>query len=532
MRTLKSIIILVLSIIAGGNNARSDVFHVSDNDVRTILKRLDSELSKRSVYIENRREHIDSLSRAASTPPSRKTLLSIERLADEYNSFNNDSALYNYNRGYMMALETGDDSMATVFRLKEAMYMPLAGFISDAEAAYDSISPSTFPPHWHDVTVLYYDAGRQMYSYIAAFFINYNKMHDRYNQLSIAAQNQLLSNLDEHSLWYKLNQGEYYFYIREYSKSNAILLDLLERLPEDNNIYARASHILSEIAKARGEHNAYVYYLAKSAIADTKGATLEVTSLQELGQLLFSMDDIDRAHVYLSTALRNAVECHASMRMIESAEAMPIIESAHKLQLDAGRRRTYIIITAMAILLMALCATLIYLRRDIIKMRRMRQRLQDTNNIKDVYISQFLNLCSIYMDKLNQFCKIANRKISTGNVDDLYKITKSGKFVEEQSKDFYDVFDNAFLHIYPTFVTDVNKLLHDDAKIKLRDDELLNTDLRILAFMRLGIDESTRIAQVLNYSVYTIYAYRNKLKNRAINRETFEEDIMQIGSLS
>jgi len=75
-------------------------------------------------------------------------------------------------------------------------------------------------------------------------------------------------------------------------------------------------------------------------------------------------------------------------------------------------------------------------------------------------------------------------------------------------------------------------LLKPDERIELRDGELLNTDLRILAFMRLGVDESTRIAQVLNYSVNTIYSYRNRLKNRAVNRENFENDIMKIGAIS
>lgn len=134
------------------------------------------------------------------------------------------------------------------------------------------------------------------------------------------------------------------------------------------------------------------------------------------------------------------------------------------------------------------------------------------------------------MDKLNQFSKMVNRKITTGKVDDLYKITKSGKFVEEQSKEFYDVFDNAFLHIYPGFVAGVNALFRDEEQIMLQNEEKLNTDLRILAFMRLGIDDSSRIAQILNYSVNTIYTYRNKLKNKAKVRESFDSDIMKISS--
>ena len=135
------------------------------------------------------------------------------------------------------------------------------------------------------------------------------------------------------------------------------------------------------------------------------------------------------------------------------------------------------------------------------------------------------------MEKLTQFSDTVNRKISAGKAEDLYKITKSGKFIEQQSREFYDVFDNAFLNIYPNFIENVNSLLMPDKQIELKNDEKLNTELRILAFMKLGIDEGSRIAQMLNYSVNTIYAYRNKIKNKAINRDTFEDDIMKIASI-
>ncbi|MEZ3561808.1 DUF6377 domain-containing protein [Duncaniella sp.] len=230
--------------------------------------------------------------------------------------------------------------------------------------------------------------------------------------------------------------------------------------------------------------------------------------------------------------MSEAVECNAPLRIIQSSNIFPIIESGHKAELRKSTVRIYIVMSIMAVLLAVLAITLYVLHRKNRLMNRMAVKLEEANNTKDVYISQFLNLCSIYMDKLNQFNKMVNRKITTGKVDDLLKLTKQGKFIEEQSKEFYDVFDDAFLHIYPSFVSEVNKLLREEERIILRDGEKLNTDLRIIAFMRLGIEESTRIAQMLNYSVYTIYTYRNKLKNRAISRDTFEEDVMKIKSMA
>lgn len=216
--------------------------------------------------------------------------------------------------------------------------------------------------------------------------------------------------------------------------------------------------------------------------------------------------------------------------MAQSAESLPLIEAAHEVERNSWRNRIYIVMGVLALLLVGLATLLICLRREISRMNRLQRRLRDANHVKEVYISQFMDLCSIFMDKLNQFCKIASRKISTGKTDELYRMTKSGKFVEENSREFYQIFDNAFLHIISRLRGQGQRPARPDERIELRDGEQLNTDLRILAFMRLGIDESPKIAQVLNYSVHTIYTYRNKLKNRAVNRDTFESEVMRIGA--
>lgn len=308
------------------------------------------------------------------------------------------------------------------------------------------------------------------------------------------------------------------------------MIDLEKSLSETDPKYAIATHILSDISRIVGREDDYVYYLVLSAIADVKCATLEVTSLQELGQIMFSLGDVDRAHNYLYTALRNSVECHAETRMLQTAEALPLIESVHQAELKSYTNLLITIAVVLGILFLVVLCMVLALRSQIAKQRRLQAHLEESNKVKELYISQFLNLCSIYMDKLNSFCSLVTRKISTGNVDDLAKLARSGKLVEDESREFYYTFDDAFLHLYPDFVAGVNALLRPDEQIVLAEGEKLNTDLRILAFMRLGIEESTRIAQILNYSVNTIYTYRNKLRNKAIDRSTFEQAVMNINA--
>lgn len=504
---------------------------IGAEDVKSILNRLDSELDRRDIYLNMRHASIDSLKAivAGKNISAEERLECLLQLGDSYNVLNTDSALTFYAKGYDLSLSLGLDSVSTRFKLRTATYLPLLAFITEAADRFNAIDRESLPD---GLMLEYYDAARQMYSYIASYYINYPEIYDPYMKKSQDAQAKLLPLLEDGSPRFLLNQGEYFFYHQQYSKAKAVLLLLLDRIPEEDNLYARACHLLADIAKARGEHNAYVYYLALSAIADTRGATLEVSSLQELGRIMYLHGDVRHAYDYLSAALSEAVECNAPLRIIQSSNIFPIIESAHKAELRKLTVRIYIVMSIMAVLLAVLAITLYVLHRKNRLMNRMAVKLEEANNTKDVYISQFLNLCSIYMDKLNQFNKMVNRKITTGKVDDLLKLTKQGKFIEEQSKEFYDVFDDAFLHIYPSFVSEVNKLLREEERIILRDGEKLNTDLRIIAFMRLGIEESTRIAQMLNYSVYTIYTYRNKLKNRAISRDTFEEDVMKIKSMA
>lgn len=504
--------------------------NINQQSVDRILSDLDAEIGKRHVYISQRQHQIDSLHHLAYSSSDRgdRYLKAILDLGNRYSSYNVDSALYYFNKGLAQAQDNHRDSLATIFKLRRVETLPVLGFIKEALEEFDQIDTLGMSKVMRRE---YEECGRQMNSYVASYYINYPGYHELYKQHTLDNQRNLLSLLDENSPKYKLNMGEYYYDHQEFSKAKEVLEQLLEQVPSTDNIYARAAHCLSAIAKVRGNRDEYIYYLTLSAISDIRTATLEVNSLQELGGVLYEQGDVDRAHQYLMTALEGAVKGHATMRLIQTAEGMPIIEAAHYEDMNRQRRRMYMVIGLLALLLVVLLVTVWFIRREMHRMVELQKRLETANHTKEVYISQFLSLCSIYMDKLHQFCKIANRKISAGQVDELYKMTKSGKFVEEQSREFYEVFDDAFLHIYPTFVESVNALLRPDQQIELPEGQKLNTDLRILAFMRLGIDDSSKIAQVLNYSVNTIYTYRNKLKNRALNRDTFEADIQHISSI-
>lgn len=500
-----------------------DVSEFSRSSVESVLKRLDNEIANRDDYISKHQHRIDSLENILKKDPQNLRL--IEEIGELYTSFNNDSALVVYDKGIETARSMGNDSIANRFVMSRAAILPLAGFIYHSIKTFEGIDPKSLSTA---DKIHYYRCGRQMYSFIASYFHRFPKIEQQYQKLSSQAQDSLINIMPDNSPEWMLHKGESHYLRGEYGVSESLLHSLIHRLNSTDNLYARANHILADIHRMRGEKEDCIKHLALSAYSDIVGATREVTSLQELGQIMLQKNEINRAHNYLYTALKNSAECKAGMRMLAVAEAIPLIETVHQRELSYTQTFIYIIISLMGVSLAVLIVMIYLLRKKIRQLNQLKMHFEDANATKEEYISQFMNLCSVYMDKLKQFCNIANRKISTGKVDDFYQLTKSGKFIENQSKEFYDIFDNAFIHIYPGFVENVNNLLLPDQKIELAPGEILNTDLRILAFMRLGVTDTNRIAQILNYSVNTIYSYRNRLKNRAIDRDTFETAIMSI----
>jgi hypothetical protein len=157
--------------------------------------------------------------------------------------------------------------------------------------------------------------------------------------------------------------------------------------------------------------------------------------------------------------------------------------------------------------------------------------LLEANIIKEEYIGRYMDQCSVYIDKLDDYRRLLNKTATAGKIEDLLQALKSKQFIEDELKEFYTNFDSTFLQLFPTFVEEFRTLLIDDEEIQIKQGELLNTELRIFALIRLGITDSVKISHFLRYSLSTIYNYRTKLRNKAAGpRDEFEMNVMQIGT--
>lgn len=164
------------------------------------------------------------------------------------------------------------------------------------------------------------------------------------------------------------------------------------------------------------------------------------------------------------------------------------------------------------------------------KERKMNLNLYEANITKEQYIHSFLEICTEYIQRLESFKSIVNRKIKTGQTAEILKFTSSDKGDTKELKELYKNFDKAFLNVYPHFEK-VNKLLKPDERYILKEDKTMNQELRIYALIRLGITDNNQIATFLHYTLRTVYNYRSRVKLKAYHPENFENEILEIGLL-
>lgn len=350
-----------------------------------------------------------------------------------------------------------------------------------------------------------------------------------------------------------------------WAEAELLNLELLEGYTPDEHEYAMYAYDRARILEAMERRSEMREWFARSAISDIRSATKDHASLCSLAQNLLEVDDIDRAFRYVSISLNDALYYNAKLRPWQISAIIPEIEKAYQnKQLahqetlesqEAYSRHLATIISVLAVLLFAICCYMAYLlRRSLKSSRQIREMnehieganaelqklneklesvnsdLREANAVKEEYIALFLSMCSDYIEKLTTMQRSVRRKLSQGKAAELERELQSSSLMDEELDNFYQMFDNAFLNLYPNFVEEFNALLKPDAHIEPKRGERLNTELRIFALIRLGIHDSSRIASLLRYSVNTIYNYRARTKNSALNdRDSFEERIKTIG---
>lgn len=321
--------------------------------------------------------------------------------------------------------------------------------------------------------------------------------------------------------------------------ADSVCDDAISRLDKSSHEYAIITYYKAVVCREMGRPEEMLHWYLNSAIADVKSSVKDNASLFSSAQELFSQDnDVERAFKYTQISLDDALFFNSKLRPWQIARSLPAIENAYNAargRHEAEMRRNLITVAILLVILFGVLCLVVSLygkqHRNHRQMLRLNEQIKDysdslaeaneklqeaianlseANAAKEEYIGLFLSMCSSYIDKLKKHTSISE--------------------TENELKTFYKTFDNAFLQLYPNFVSDFNALLKPEARIELKKDEMLNTELRIFALIRLGITQSSHIASLLRYSVNTIYNYRAQVKNSALeDRDNFEEKVKIIG---
>lgn len=530
--------------------------HAADSSrADSLLLKLDQAIKERPIYMEQKELKLVELKRQLHRQiPDEERFAILGTLLDEYRSFNTDSALHMAEEREQIAIRLGNREYIDNARMNKADVLGMTGMYKEVMDLMRNIHIDRLPV---DIHPYYYHIYRTVYGLMADYAVTaYEKK--LYTELTDKYRDSLLLVNKDNLLIHTLIQSDQYNVRNEYDKAIRLLTDYLALQKDYEHDVAICAYTLSESYRLKGDKEKEKEYLIVSAMADMKTAVREYISLRKLAVLLYQEGDIERAYSYVKICMEDAAACNARLRKLEILEIFPIINDAYQQKTEKQQEQMKWALVSISLLSLFLLLAIFYVYKQMKKVAAARREVIDANKrlkelndelhlsnaqlkeanhsiaensyLKEEYIGRYMNQCSVYLEKMDNYRRSLGKIAATGNVEELYKNIKSSKFIEGELKEFYTNFDNTFLQLFPTFVEDFNALLADDEQISLKAGERMNTELRIFALIRLGITDSVKIAQFLRYSVTTIYNYRTKVRNKAAgDRDLLEQEVMTIG---
>ena len=522
-----------------------------DRQIRDTLKELDDVISRQEEIESAKDSYIELIKgrySEAMSPDEKYTIL--DELYNEYYNYNIDSAIFYARTKLDIAFDAAeqdlvDDAILDIADryVMSGMYLAAHDIISEISA--DRLDVLLVPRYYHIWHSLY--TGLEDGCDDQVQKTEYRKLKQQYRK-------QLFSLLgkDDISRLYVMAD----IYVDE-GRADELLDTLNAKFNEDIPIHDKAvlSYIYANISDSYGHDDDATLYFAKSAIFDLMTPVHEYKSLYELASKLYDAGDIKRAYRYISRSINDAITANALINIQSINRSLPIISRSYHTQMLHNRRQLSVLSGILGIMAVLLIGAVIVTLKEQRKARRAGKRtseineelkainrkmeeyillLKESNNIKEIYIGRYIDLCSEYIGRMERYRSMLNRTARTEGFEAVRNALKSSEFIDKELNEFYEQFDATFLQLFPDFIKDLNALLQPDKRIELKTrDGIMTTELRIFALIRLGITDSVKIAEFLRRSVSTVYNYRVKMRNAALNsREDFEKQIMGIGKLS
>lgn len=526
-----TIIFLILSLMFPYFSFASDTKTIVE-----VLNELDEVIEKKHIYDVKKEESIAALKSRLSKGGDERVRYELnDSLFVAYLHYQADSAMYYVNKKVELLSFIDELEYAHEVIINKAEIMGIMGLYSEAIQLLDTVNPDCLDS---DMLGYYYRTKRACYGWWADYVVYDDLKKDYLAKTHLYRDSIILTTVVDR----EIVEAEKCMLDGNEGKALTILKGMLADNPEIKQ-QAYINYTLSEVYDIRGDIDRQIYHLALTALIDLKTATKEYASLQQLAFLMYQKGDVYRAYRYLQCSMEDAVFCNARLRFFEVSQLLPIIEKAYKQEEEQNKMFSRILLVIACVFSFLLIFVVVWLYRWNKKLTVMRldlseanrqlqivnKELAQTGKIKEAYIAHYLDQCVAYLDKLETYRRSLAKLAMASRIDDLFKAIKSEQFIRDERRDFYRNFDEAFLALYPNFIESFNNLLIEEGKVYPKSNELLNTELRIFALIRLGVTDSNSIAHFLGYSLATVYNYRSKIRNRAkSSKDTFEQEVMNL----
>lgn len=510
-------------------------------EVDSLLKVLDKAIADREGYTAIKETRIDTIKKKLKNQGSLEDKYRLNNdIILEYQSFKCDSALAYIERNIQIAKDLNHADYLSESKLKLAFISAMSGLFTQAAEIFDTIHYDSLPLH---LKVLYWWSHIR-YNENLVKYSDSQKFERVYEQENKNSRDVLMGLLDPKGEMYLKEMAFKLKGDGDYTASAKIQEQLFKLAEPNSHGYAMSAMGLAMVYKELSNANLEEKYLILAAITDTRLAVKENESLLTLAIHLYNKGEVNRAYNYVRASLEDANFYNSRFRNAVIARTQPIIEATYLAKIEQQRKNLHLYALLISIFAVVLILSLYFLYRQIKVVSAAKKSLSQTNNqlisvnqrldeanlIREKYIGYYINQCAVYLDKLDEYRRNVNRKIKAGQVEALQKLTTSTSTLEKDAQELYQDFDSTFLEVYPTFVDELNLLLREEERFSLKKGQL-NTELRILALIRLGITDVSQIATFLRYSIQTIYNYKSKMKGKALaEHDNFEDRVKKIGS--
>ena len=539
---MRHLIIIIITLMI------QPIYVKGDNN--QLYKQLDAALAQRAHYVELKEKSLNEIKQGAKYVTSNEDKLKLyEQLANKYKAYEYDSAMTYVNKGLILAQKSNNIFFNKRFQLSQTRLLITRGFYAEAKEILQKIEPQEDS---HDYQFLYYYTLYELYNNWSTYCEN-NEFSKIYDQQKVEYLKKTLELSSKKDAFYYYLLGELYYYSNHSNNNKTIQYykKALSMEKPDSRLHAMTAFALSEVYKKSNNQELMEHYLLVAAISDITSATKENVALQDIALFIYKHKtrSLNKAQEYINLSLEDAYAYNNRLRRIEISSKLQMITNAYTDDIRATNSMLYIALSVIFLLLLGVGLSSLFIRKKnkLLKQKKdeitatsakmevlnsqlhlINDELKDTNQKRERLVKVYIDLCYKNIERNSKLRTLAVRKIKANQSKELLSLLSSSSSTERENKEFLTEFDKSFLALYPTFITELNQQLTESAHIQLKENGEMPPILRVCALLRLGITESSKIAGILSYSPQTVYNYRSLLKNNAIDKEHFEENVLRL----